>query len=535
MKREILSKRGSNIFKNVGFCCVIMFFLSVFFAFPLGEILINGFFTFKDFTAVDFLNLFFQDDFLKALVFTLKQTISTAFIAICWGFVLALILNCDGFYHVAIVRFCESAFAVPTVVTGFAVLLDFGRSGWIGQYFQNISIYGLSGILLANLFYALPFATICFLQNFKHMPLSILRLRLLLNLSDWRFLKDVFLPYLLQPTILIFFQILLVTSQNFTLALELGGGPGSSTIETLIYQNIFFTFNLPKAISYAVMQTLIFGLLGYFAFLSIPQGIRVKTNTPTSIFTNPPGKILLFLYVAVASVLLMAIFLNGFEDQSTFQKFDVQSLIFALIFSSLFAFCASLIGQILVHVASLCSVWLKIFGYPVLSQSSLAVLFVLATASPVVMSFGYLLWAGGQNSAFKIAAIPIVQSVGLFAFLLPLHFSEIKQVVEQTDKLIALLGLSYWKRVTAIYWPAFKSSIQRGVLLGFLIVFGQFSVTAVLAKPQVETVTGLIYRLMGQYRYQHAALVSSIFLLVIALLLILVHFFSRIERFYAGR
>ncbi len=496
----------------ISILCLLL--LSAFFSFPIF-VISQKLFLDPNHSHFDF-KFLLQPDFKSALCFTFLQSILSGFLSVLFGFILALYLFDSN--KSRIVNLLGSVFSIPSIVAGFGVVLLFGRSGWLGQIFPHASVYGLTGVLVANLFFAIPFSTAVFLQSFSGLPLSVLRVKQILNLSDKVFLKSVLLPYCKQSCLLIFFQTVLITAQNFTLAIILGGGPSSSTIETLIYQNIFFSYDLQKALTFALFQSLIFGGVGFLVFKSLPLGSNLQNTQPKNFLMTPINRIFPILILTFLGLIVAAIFVEGISSLvSEFRSFPFADFLLALRYSFLFAFFGSFICHIVVYVAAFCGVLLQIYGHQKFSKGFLSLLFVLATSSPVVSSLGYLLWLQNKIPIWKLVAIPFVQAVGLFAFILPFHFVVIKQTVEQNFKLISIMNISIFDQIKSVYIPAFKHSLKQGFLLGIIMVVGQFTVTAILAKPQVETVTGLIYRLMGQYQHTHAAIAAMLFLLIVCI------------------
>ena len=149
---------------------------------------------------------------------------------------------------------------MPALLAIFGLIGIYGTAGWLTQLLQALgiswkpSIYGLSGILIAHLFFNIPLAARMSLQALQSVPTEQHQLAAQLNIKGFTFFRLIEWPYLKSQIVSAFVLIFMLCFTSFTIVLALGGGPQNSTLEVAIYQAIFFEFDLPKAALFALVQ-----------------------------------------------------------------------------------------------------------------------------------------------------------------------------------------------------------------------------------------------------------------------------------------
>ena len=143
---------------------------------------------------------------------------------------------------------------LPAIVAALGMLALYGRAGFAADLADALGggrwpdIYGLSGILVAHVFFNLPLATRLVLESLEAVPADQWRLasqlgmgaRASFRLVEWPAIRSAL------PGVAALVFMLCVTS--FTLVLTLGGGPAATTLEVAIYQSLRFDFE-PASVS----------------------------------------------------------------------------------------------------------------------------------------------------------------------------------------------------------------------------------------------------------------------------------------------
>ena len=136
----------------------------------------------------------------------------------------------------------------------------YGRSGWINDLSSFLGgprwqgLYGLSGILIAHVFFNLPLAVRLLLPLWSAVPGETWRLVAQLGMgsgSIWRLIEW---PLLRQALPGVAGLVFMLCFTSFAVVLTLGGGPAASTVEVAIYQALRFDFDPARAVFLALLE-----------------------------------------------------------------------------------------------------------------------------------------------------------------------------------------------------------------------------------------------------------------------------------------
>src|SRR5262249_8332965 len=142
---------------------------------------------------------------------------------------------------------------MPAIVAVFAIVTLYGESGWLHRLASRTGLplgsflYGLGGILIAHVFFNMPFAARTLLARLEGGRGESWRLaahlgrgsRRVFRLMEWPALKAG-----LAGTAGIVFMLCFA---SFTVTLTLGGGPAWASLEAAIYQALRYDFDPPRA------------------------------------------------------------------------------------------------------------------------------------------------------------------------------------------------------------------------------------------------------------------------------------------------
>ena len=162
-----------------------------------------------------------------------------------------------------LLRVFSLSLVVPSIVAIFGIVAVHGRNGWVNGLLESLGfeglhyLYGLSGILIAHVFFNLPLATRILLFSLEAIPPESWRLaaqlgmgrRASFRLIEWPALRGV-LPAVAGLVFMLCFI-------SFAVVLTLGGGPKATTIEVAIYQALRFDFDIARAVALALLQVII--------------------------------------------------------------------------------------------------------------------------------------------------------------------------------------------------------------------------------------------------------------------------------------
>ena len=163
------------------------------------------------FTSMDF----------KVIKFTLYQAFVSTLISSILGIFLARALIRQSFWGKSLlITILGAPFILPTVVAILGIISIFGRNGFLNNIleplgFKTLSIYGLHGIIIANIFFNLPLVSRLILQGWQNIPTEQFRLAESLNFSRKNLFFLIELPMLKSRIPGIFEVVFLICISSF--------------------------------------------------------------------------------------------------------------------------------------------------------------------------------------------------------------------------------------------------------------------------------------------------------------------------------
>jgi len=188
-----------------------------------------------------------------ALTFTLKQAALSALVSTLVAIPLARALTRRRFPgRGAMIALMGAPFLLPTVVAVVGMLAVYGRNGIVNQvlaalHLPPVSIFGVQGVVLTNVFFNLPLATRILLNGWSAIPAERFRLAETLGLPPSATFRHIELPMLRDLLPGAFVVVFLLCMSSFVISLTFGGGPRATTLELALYQALRFDFDLGRA------------------------------------------------------------------------------------------------------------------------------------------------------------------------------------------------------------------------------------------------------------------------------------------------
>ena len=447
-----------------------------------------------------------------AIRFTVTQALVSAFISVLCAIPVARALARRRFRgRQALITLLGAPFLLPVIVAIVGLLAVFGRGGIVNVLlgvlgFDPISIYGFHGVVLAHVFFNLPLAVRFILQGWLAIPAERFRLAASLGAPVGRLLEIPMLGAIVPSTFLVIFLICLT---SFAVALTLGGGPKSTTVELAIYQALRFDFDLGRAALLACIQFGLCVVAAVFAWRvtgtdAMGAGFdrvvaRWDLNRPLLDYVVI-GAAALFLLVPLGMVVLRG--LPGLLLMpGTVWIAALRSILVAIGSATL---CCAM------------SVALGLWG-----GRAVAVIGVLPlAASGLVVGTGAFLIVYPFVSPSDVALIVtmLVNATLALPFVLRAIGPAIAAVQEDFGRLGASVGLSGWSWLRIVVLPRIRRPLGFGAGLSAALSMGDLGVITLFAGKSEETLPLAMYRLMGAYRVDAAA-GAALLLLALSLLI----------------
>lgn len=423
-------------------------------------------------------------------------------------------------------------FLLPVIVAVFGLFSIWGRSGFVSQWLMHfggdrLSIYGMSGVVLAHVFFNAPLVTRLLLNGWTSIPSEHFRLAAQLGMSPKDVQVRLEIPMLRSILPGAFLLVFLLCITSFAVALALGGGPKSTTIELAIYQAVRFDFDLSKASLLGLIQ---FGICGVLAVImlrvsvssSLGSGINLSErrwdmHSKWLLWQDFGVLILISAFVATP---ITAVILRGLPNLLSLPKSTIPAATNSIIVAMTSAILALLLAVILAST----------IDYFKSRQSKFAHLseglgLLTLSMSPFVLGTGLFLLLFPVVDPFLIA-LPITATVNAMMSL-PFALRAILPTLEQNrmafGPLADSLDLAGFNRFRIVLWPAIRRPAGFAMGLSAALSMGDLGVVTLFAPPDVETLPLLMYRLMGAYRMDDAA---SVALVLVSLTLLIFWIFD---------
>ena len=400
-------------------------------------------------------------------------------------------------------------FILPVIVAVLGLLAVFGRSGILngaltGLGLPAVSVYGLHGVVLGNVFFNLPLATRLILQGWQAIPAERFRLAAALGFSPGQVARQIEWPMLREIVPGATLAIFLICLTSFAIALTLGGGPRATTIELAIYQAFRFDFDLGRAASLAALQFGISAVAALIALrLTLPQASAPGLDRPVERWdaARPLMRVQDALAISAAALFLL-VPLTLIVAQGMAALPHLPGVVWRAAVTSIFVALASAALATGAGLALALSVTFA--RRPALFEG--AGMLPLA-ASPLVLGTGLFILinpvAGPAALALPVTAL--VNAALALPFGLRALVPAVREVEAAHGRTADALGLTGIARLRLLVLPRLRRPIGFTLGLSAALSMGDLGVVTLFAAPGEGTLPLQLYRLMGAYRMNDAA------------------------------
>lgn len=402
----------------------------------------------------------------------------------------------------AVIALLGAPFILPVVVAVMGLVAVFGRAGPIGDALAalglpRLSIYGLPGILLANVFFNLPLAVRLMLQGWSDIPTERFRLAETLGFGPREISRHLEWPMLRAVLPGAVLAVFLVCLTSFAIALTLGGGPRATTVELAIYQAFRFDFDPGRAAVLALVQLGI-GVAAASLSLSLasPPGFGGGLDRPpvrqqvaglarAVLDAGWIGVTLVFLVVPMAALVLSGV--AGIPGlAASVWVSALRSLVMALGSAGL----ATALGLALARTR----------------LTETAAMLPLA-ASPLVLGTGLFLLIRPVADPISLA-LPVTVAVNAMTalpFVVRVLAPPMRDAEATQGRLADSLGMTGITRFRQAILPRVRGPVGFAFGLSAALSMGDLGVIALFADPGQATLPMQVFRLMAAYRSHDAA------------------------------
>jgi thiamine transport system permease protein len=402
--------------------------------------------------------------------------------------------------------------ALPAIVAILGIVGVYGNSGLLGGL---VPVYGLSGILLAHVFFNLPLAVRLMVARLDAVPAENFRLAAQLGFSDAAVWRHVEWPQLAPALSGIASLIFLLCMASFAVVLILGGGPGATTLEVAIYQSLRLDFDPARAAVLALAQVAICAVL-VLAAGRLMREARGEPGFSRRVVrydgTSVAAKVMDGVAIGLAMLLVLPPLVQVVVAGLTHVALSAP-LLQALVTSLAIGVSAGAISLALAWV--LASVGARA-GAGVVQQACLLTALASLVMPPAVIATGWFITLVPVLDLNRFAVVLVILLNALMAlpFAWSPLFPAIVESYQKHDRLCSSLGLSGWARLRLIELPVLRRPLALAYVMAVIVSLGDLSAISLFGSDHLVTLPALIYRQMGHYRMAEAsgtALVLMVF------------------------
>ncbi len=489
--------------------------MGVLFFYPLGTVLLRGL------SEITTSGLWSDPYYFHVIRFTYYQAFWSTVLASLVGTIGALIFS-ESVSRWSRVWTALSLipFSLPTILVVLALLRFWGRQGWAGALWDDwAGIYGWPGILIAHAFFNFPL----FVQGvglaLRETDRTQERVALSLGASRLTCWREITWPCVRTAFWSSCLLCFLFCASSFLVVLLLGGGPRFTTLEVAIYQSLKSDFDLALAVRLALIQVgvtcvLSLFLVGHRPTATSRQGRALRLYTPRSprLRSALSGLYFLLLLVWVALPLLLLLL----EGIAQWHRLSVsgwyairRSLQLAFAVGFLSTFLALLIEYSARHIE----------GRWVRRLASVAVTLPLGV-STLLLLLGWRLAQPGwtQTSVGAWCGVVFVQTVLSLPIVYRCVQAGFSRIAEPWYAQARSLGASPFRIFRWVELPLLQSSLSLGFLLGASISLGEAGAVLLFLDESTMNLTFQIYQSMSRYRFDEAAGLSAVLIVLTGLI-----------------
>jgi len=450
----------------------------------------------------------------SAVRFTLTQAALSALVSTLLAVPVARALARRRFRgRGAMISLMGAPFILPVIVAVTGLLMVFGRGGVLNGALTAVglppvSIYGLHGVVLAHVFFNLPLAVRLILQAWSEIPGERFRLAAQLGADAAAIQRLLEWPMLRRTLPGVAAVIFAICLGSFAVALTLGGGPRSTTVELAIYQAFRFDFDPARAALLSIVQFALVAAAGLVALrLSRGEGFGAGLDRVQQRWdAGRPGLIAAdAAWLILAAILLLGplamLALRGAAGLAA-----LPASTWLAVGNSLAVSLGATVLTMALALAMACARrdWVELAGLAPLATSPLVVgtgLFVLIHPVARVADWALVVTMGVN----VLMALP---------FALRILAPAARGVERDFGRLADSLDLRGAARLRWLILPRMRRPLGFAAGLTAALSMGDLGVIALFADQDRVTLPLLVWRLIGAYRMEAAAGASLLLLLL---------------------
>jgi len=448
--------------------------------------------------------------------FTLLQALLSSLLSVTFAIFLARALYWSPHFpgRLWILRLFTLPLVLPALVAILGLTSIYGRNGIMAQLFQllglpfEVNIYGLTGILIAHIFFNMPLAVRFILAAYDTLPPDYSKLSCQIGMGRFGYWRFVEWPVLRRHLAALLGIIFMLCATSFTTVLTMGGGPKATTLEVAIYQSLHFDFDPNRTVALTLTQlalTLIIllalRLTGKFTAEGFSHKLIMrhygKISAIEKMFNN------LIILVGLLYILLPIIGMIIAGCNANMGRLLSDATVWRAITTSiLLGFCAAAFASFLAFILLTARSATKKHAFLFDNGASL-----ILVMPPIVIGAGWFILLRPFADPFAFAPIMVVSVNAVMAmpFIMKMIRPAWDSAHHRHHRLCAQLGLRGFWRFRLIDWPILAKPFSASFAFAMALSLGDLGTIALFGGDAFLTLPYLLFQNMGSYRSMDSA------------------------------
>ena len=486
--------------------------------------------------------------------FTFRQAALSTLLTLILGLPGAYILSHHDFRGKALFRALTAVpFVMPTLVVAAAFNALLGPNGWVNT--GLMSIFGLesppiefvrtfSAILTAHVFYNLTIVLRVVADFWGRLDPRLGMAARTLGASRLQTFTRVTAPLLMPAVAAAGLLVFIFDFSSFAVVLLLGG-PRFSTLETEIFYQATGLGDLPAAAVLSLIQlvctlalTIVYSRLS--ARLSRPLSQQAEVRALPSLPGVRTRRGLAYRLLIASILLLTTLPLAALAGRSVVNLAPERTRTGTLargltpvFYQSLleqgaseatgraagvsFAYAGATVGLAL--LLGLPTAWLLATRRTKLAAVIDPLLMLPLGTSAVTLGLGFIVTLNRPPLDLRTSPllVPLAHTLVAFPFVVRSMVPALASIRPRLRQAAAVLGASPWQVLRAVDAPLVGRAMAVAAAFAFSISLGEFGATALVTRPEYQTIPTVIYRLLGRpgaLNYGQALALSTILMLL---------------------
>jgi len=423
-----------------------------------------------------------------------------------------------------VLRLFALPLALPALVAVFGVTGVYGQHGWLAEIASVLGspsppdIYGLTGIIIAHVFFNLPLASRLFLTGLASVPAEYWRISSQLGMGPLARFRLIEWPAMRRAAGGVAALVFMLCATSFTVVLTLGGGPKATTLEVAIYQALHFDFDAGRAVALTAVQLFLTGItIALIGLAGRPseEGFSIEVRSVREDRPPPVERTAASVLIAATTLFVLlplaSVLISGFS--ADLGKLLRQPAVWRAVTTSI---VIGIIAGALSVALSLALVAARQaqargnagrrgrHGLEWLFASGAGLILVIP---PIVIGAGWFVLAIRFADPYTLAPFMVVTVNAAMAmpFAVRVLRPAFDTAAARHDRLCAALGISGLSRLRLIDLPALGGPLAAAFAFSMALSLGDLGTIALFGSDRLVTLPFLLLQRMSSYRTSDAA------------------------------